>query len=271
MGRHLQSNRSRTAARARHVHALEWLVRVHWDHPRRQELSDALGERLVTPLHLAPHRKQWTEALNEQLASVPVLDVVDLIPWPGIRSAIRWLEGNFSDVILPAFQEASAHQRFLEHEEGLHVTGYWETAHIAHPKCKADLYPKFCKLLKAIYRALPVRHGIQEVRFARMHPDTRVAEHTASTNQRVKIHCGVENPSDIGMSIADGYVTWKEGKCYYIDDSYSHHILAGPNDLPRTILELKVVHPDLAWADYLDEDTGEPVKNPYRWRKRTEL
>ncbi|CAE7631597.1 ANK1, partial [Symbiodinium sp. CCMP2456] len=37
-GRHLQSNRSRTAARARHVHALEWLVRVHWDHPRRQEL-----------------------------------------------------------------------------------------------------------------------------------------------------------------------------------------------------------------------------------------
>ncbi|CAE7450393.1 ASPH [Symbiodinium natans] len=230
-----------------------------------------MGERLCVRLHLAPHRRQWTEALNEQLVSIPVLDTVDAVPWPGMRSAIQWLEGNFSEVLLPAFKEARAHRRFTEHGEGLHLTGMWETAHISHQKCQAQLYPSFCKLLQAIRKALPVRRGITQARFARMHPGTRVAEHTASTNQRIKIHCGVENPSNVTMFIADSSITWREGKCYYVDDSYAHHILSGPKDLPRTILELKVVHPDLAWADFLDEETGELIQNPFRRRARAEL
>ncbi|CAJ1427567.1 unnamed protein product [Effrenium voratum] len=213
----LRKNQTRVQVRAVHVEVIEWLVRHHRDHPRRAQFVESIGHRLLQ-LGVVPNIYQWSELLNEELSSFPVLDHSwQSIPWPGVLSALRWLEGNFTDRLLPAFELAKQKQLFNEHPEGLHLTGYWETAYVWQGGCKVDVYPKVCELLKAIYRAWPTKRGIQEARFARMHPKTLVVDHTADTNQRIKIHCGIENPSNVTMHIANVSVTWQPGRCVLVD------------------------------------------------------
>jgi len=264
----LVSNRSRTEARAQHVHVFEWLARHHRGVAVQPELSARLGHRMVR-LGLIPHRRQWCEILNEQLASFPLKDpAVDEIPWPGLRDALQWLEGNFTNVMLPAYERSYQMENFYqEHNEGIHVTGQWEAAYfLSHPKkCKTADFPEMCKLLNDVDGALPTTVGVQQARFARMQPGTIVVEHTADTNQRIKIHCGVVNPSGVTMEIADTKLTWQEGRCYVVDDSYAHSIEAKSDAAARTILELKITHPDLAWAQALHDDEGHLLeRNPYR-------
>ncbi|CAK9056444.1 unnamed protein product [Durusdinium trenchii] len=270
----LRDNRTRTSVRAAHVKVMEWLVRHHRDHPRRKQLADSIGQRLVH-LGLVTHPYQWAEVLNEQLSSFPVLDPhTDPIPWPGVAKALQWLETNYT-LLLSAFHGAAKHHRFREHPEGLHLTGLWETAYISRERCNRKSYPEVCHLLEVIDEIWPkvdeaeAMEAVLEARFARLHPGTAVVEHTADTNQRIKIHCGIENPSNVTMFIGHAQVCWQPGRCYLVDDSYAHHISSEDSDQPRTILELKVAHPDLVWADYLDEEDGTLV--PKRSGGRSEL
>eukprot|EP00930_Biecheleria_cincta_P016486 TRINITY_DN13390_c0_g1_i1.p1 TRINITY_DN13390_c0_g1~~TRINITY_DN13390_c0_g1_i1.p1 ORF type:complete len:232 (-),score=38.34 TRINITY_DN13390_c0_g1_i1:79-774(-) len=219
-------------------------------------------------LGLIPHRSQWCEILNEQLASFPLRDpAVDEIPWPGLRDALQWLEGNFTSVMLPAYERSCRMDNFYkEHEEGIHVTGQWEAAYFVSspPTCKTTDFPEMCKLLKDVDQALPTTMGVQQARLARMQPGTIVVEHTADTNQRIKIHCGVVNPSGVTMAIADTKLTWQEGRCYVVDDSYAHSIEAKSDAAARTILEIKITHPDLAWAQALHDEDGHLLeRNPF--------
>ncbi|CAE8639826.1 unnamed protein product, partial [Polarella glacialis] len=226
-------NQTRTLARGRHVKIFEWLLRHHRDKPSCPELADRLGRRLVR-LGLARHPTHWTEILNEEVFSAPLLDPrKDHIRWPEVREALSWLEGNFTSVMLPEFQSSSG--GFGEHDEGLHVTGYWEADYLIEGRdmtCDDQRFPGMCQLLRAVDDVLPTRSGIQfsgipsllQARFARLHPGTLVVDHTADTNQRIKIHCGVVNPSRVSMQIADTVLTWEEGKCYVVDDSFAHSI-----------------------------------------------
>ena len=97
---------------------------------------------------------------------------------------------------------------------------------------------------------------IQEARFATLHPGTVVGQHTSSTNQRIKVHCGIRNPSRIAIQIANHSLVWEEGKCILIDDSYEHALSSPKEAQRRTILELKISHPDLDHAPLLDDEDG---------------
>ncbi|CAE7668374.1 ASPH, partial [Symbiodinium necroappetens] len=216
---------------------------------------ERVSQRLYQ-LGLTPSPYQWTERLNEQLTPFVLIDPeTQEVPWPGPASALSWLEGNFSDVILPAFAAANDAGAWQEHDEGLHNAGHWELAWIwQDDKCEAKWHPKVCDLVQDIQDIWPAREALLSARFSRMNPNTEVMDHTAATNQRIKIHCGVYNPSNVTMFIADQELTWRRGHCVLLDDSYGHRLATAATDEPRTILEIKIYHPDLAWADCLDDD-----------------
>ncbi|CAE7221355.1 asphd2 [Symbiodinium natans] len=242
---------------------MDWLARNHRRHPRRKELMEKVSQRMFQ-LGLTPSPHQWTERLNEQLTPFVLMDPeTQSIPWPGPASALSWLAGNFSTVILPAFSSASKAGAWEEHDEGLHNAGHWELAWIwREDECQAKWHPEVCRLVEDVQAIWPTREALLSARFSRMNPNTEVMEHTSATNQRIKIHCGVHNPSNVTMYIADKELTWRRGHCFLLDDSYGHRLATAATDEPRTILEIKIYHPDLAWADCLDDDGGLEERTP---------
>ena len=189
-----------------------------------------------------------------------------------------------------------------EQGEGMHVTGIWESMAFGDGEgsmCRGAKYnqvprkhfPESCHLLprfeafvKKRYKNDRIRSGggsegaskhaggqvedvddfpfIQETRLLRLNPGTRVIEHTSSTNQRIKIHCGITNPDRISMKIAEEpSLVWEEGKCTLLEDSFGHSIVAGADVRPRVILQLKIAHPEFfaaMKAGRVIEEVGEP-------------
>ena len=77
-----------------------------------------------------------------------------------------------------------------------------------------------------------------------LQPGTRLIRHTSSDNQRIKLHCGILNPSNVSMKIANETLTWQPGACTLLDDSFEHWVVhKGPED--RVILDIVVEHPDI--------------------------
>jgi len=66
------------------------------------------------------------------------------------------------------------------------------------------------------------------------------------------------------MEIANDTLTWKDGVCYLIDDSFEHAVVSPKwQKRPRAILEIKMTHPDLATS------TGVLEMTSYRSHKGT--
>lgn len=98
-------------------------------------------------------------------------------------------------------------------------------------------------------RALKGPHPwLLEARFHLMLPGTNVMKHTATNNQRLKVHCGLWNPGLVSLQISNWTLAWGEGKCIIIDDSFEHAIRFQPGQQARAILQLKITHPDLNTA-----------------------
>jgi len=209
--------------------------------------------------------------------------------WPFLDAAIDALERTIPSVQIE-FDAAHKAGLAVEHGEGIHLTGMWDLIHMgcpvgpaageleesqAHPMANGQrgMFPKTCQALREFdhaanqgrtFKAVEVRGGgvkgrhphIQEARFATLHPGTVVGQHTSSTNQRIKVHCGIRNPSRIAIQIANHSLVWEEGKCILIDDSYEHALSSPKEAQRRTILELKISHPDLDHAPLLDDEDG---------------
>ena len=128
--------------------------------------------------------------------------------------------------------------------------------------CLTESFPATCDALARFVRALPRCRGgclrlpppyyeayhVAHVAFNTLQPGTELVRHTSSDNQRIKIHCGVSNPSGVAMEIANETVRWREGACVLLDDSFEHALASEAHDKPRTILEIKLVHPDFETA-----------------------
>jgi Aspartyl/Asparaginyl beta-hydroxylase len=82
--------------------------------------------------------------------------------------------------------------------------------------------------------------------FSIMNPETHVPPHTSELNTRMRYHLGIEVPqSDIHFRIHDQRITWKQGKCIKIDDSYEHEVFQ-QSDRRRVLFVLDVPHPELS-------------------------
>jgi len=275
--------------RRQHVQWIEWIS--HFQRPL-QYLSEAVKRRAAYKLGLMPHHQQWTEVLNMALASAPVHRCqghvgcpkeLERSRWPQLDTAIDALERT-----IPAMRREfdAAHQAGMarEHGEGIHLKGMWDLIHmgcagfiVTSPEGLGEnagergMFPNTCQALRDFEKATtqgqtlrpidaegrkaPHPH-IQEARFATLHPGTVVGLHTSSTNQRIKVHCGIRNPSRIPIQIANASLIWEEGRCILIDDSYEHKLSSPQEAHRRTILELKISHPDLNHAHLLDNEEG---------------
>lgn len=257
---------------------IEYLVRHH---PDQVEVVDRVKRRGAYGLGLWPTHQQWSEVYNEGFWNTgrPVHHDKGRQFWPKLAEAVRILEEG-SHVFLEEFLHAPTGGT-REHEEGLHLYGMWSVSYIARsPKgafvkgCWDKAFPKTCALLRR-FSAVACEAGrpsstdlrkchvpaIQSARFATLQPGTKVVYHTSTTNQRLKVHCGVENPDGVHMRIANETLTWQPGRCYLLDDSFEHYLESQEGQRPRTILELKISHPDLGLEGgvFLDGESALPV------------
>merc|ERR1712023_170704 len=94
--------------------------------------------------------------------------------------------------------------------------------------------------------------------------------HTSTTNQRLKVHCGIPNPDGVSMHIANDTVQWQRGRCVLLEDSWEHELSSESWQRPRTIVELKLPHPDVGpgGAPGLSLETGLPVRPRRKSKKR---
>ena len=101
---------------------------------------------------------------------------------------------------------------------------------------------------RAARRELGPHPWLLEARYHLMLPGTRVMLHTATNNQRLKVHCGIRNPGNVALRISNWTLPWAEGRCMIIDDSFEHQIVFEPGQQARAILQLKISHPDLSFS-----------------------
>jgi len=80
--------------------------------------------------------------------------------------------------------------------------------------------------------------------FSRLGPHTRVAPHAGPTNMRVRLHLGIDVPSNCGIRAGDVSATWTTGKCLAFDDSFLHEVW-NESDRERIVLVVDCWHPDL--------------------------
>lgn len=251
----------------RHAHSLllTWLARQH---AVRVDLRRALMQRAAFDLGLWPSEWQWPVVYHKLLGfhAVPLYTMSTIRGrWPSLADAILWLQGTILSVFRSEYQSATALRSLEEeHPEGLHVSGKWRVSYLMEDanSCKRDVFPGSCASLATFDRKIRIANQgfVQAARFASLHPGTKVIPHTSVTNQRLKIHCGLSNPDKVNLSIANTSYTWEPGVCVLIDDSFEHEIVSGPRDRVRTILEIKLQHPDLeASGMFLDEESGQSI------------
>jgi len=265
-------------------------------------LAMHVARRAAYTYNLIPHHQQWTEVLNPGLKSQPVHRCIghDGCPpalerssWPFVEEAVEALEKAIPNM-RREYDAMRSEGLFKEHDEGIHITGFWDLIRIPYSegKChnqgdlsskkRCQMSQKSVAAFNAFERIIqkgsvarpshdgsesPAKEGenilfvkhphIQEARFATLHPDTVVTKHTSSTNQRLKVHCGIYNPSGVSIQIANMSLAWKEDRCIVIDDSYEHHLFTTSHDERRTILEIKFSHPDLRHAALYDDEEGQ--------------
>lgn len=256
------------AARKGHVEFCEWLSRHH---PYRADLREKLMIRASDRLALWPSRWQWSEAFHEKIgvSSAPHFPQEQLRErWPVLADQVATLQSGIVSSFIEEHDQVltSKASRPSEHPEGIHVTGTWTVLYLMDGRgsCKKDQFPRSCAILESFDNAIRSagQGRINAARFASLHPGTKVVPHTATSNQRLKVHCGIANPDGVQLRIADLSLEWKRGECLVIDDSFEHELESKPNQRVRTILELKIEHPDLRSSGFsVSEETGKLISD----------
>ena len=251
--------------------------------PTVHHLVEGLKQQLHSRLGLTTHLDQWPADLNHALRAQPIhrcIGHVGCTPahahsthWPALEAAVEGLEAVLQFIAPEAFHTfGSTAGLMYEGPEGLHREGSWRAVDVVRlrelvdgppPAFRCALMeqaPRTCTALAAfaetmvgeaarqVQRDLGPHPWLLEARFHLMTPGTRVMQHTATNNQRIKIHCGIRNPGNVALQIGNWSIPWQEGKCMIIDDSFEHQVVFEAGQQARVILQLKVSHPDLNTA-----------------------
>ena len=267
--------------RAAHRDLILWLSLRQ---PKLTHLIDRLKRQLWSRLGLTTHPDQWPSDLNRRLRAQPVHRCAGIegcdawhaqAAWPALEMAVRRLEAALPLIAPEAFALFSpAAQRAYEEPEGLQREGSWRAVDVVPLREVADGPPELadaglrcalgegapatCAALasfavdmvalehRAVRRELGPHPWLLEARYHLMLPGTTVMLHTATNNQRLKVHCGLRNPGKVALRISNYTMPWAEGRCMVIDDSFEHQIAFEPGQQARAILQLKISHPDLS-------------------------
>ena len=121
-----------------------------------------------------------------------------------------------------ALEGAGLHFQRSWHEFGLWAFGREDTAH-------CERAPFTCGLLRKMIGATGTTVG--DIKFSLMQPGTVVRPHTGPSNQRVRVHLGLEVPAGCcEITVAEESRQWAEGELLCFDDSFGARAPRPPAD-----------------------------------------
>ncbi|WP_167391605.1 aspartyl/asparaginyl beta-hydroxylase domain-containing protein [Mesorhizobium temperatum] len=134
---------------------------------------------------------------------------------------------------------------FCDEAEDIARTGRWSVLFLEKNGVRRDEVCNLCPTTAAVLETHRQEIGGAGVAyFSCLDPGTRIAPHRGATNTRLRLHLGLEVPTECGMSVGgvDGH--WQEGRCAVFDDSFIHSVW---NDSARrrVVLIVDLWHPDL--------------------------
>ena len=252
-------------------------------------LAQAVQQHMASGLGLLLHPQQWTETVNRGLRSQPVHRCaghegcpagMGRSAWPALDRALDALEAE-----LPALREeydsTDLRSLFSAVVPGGFSRGQYYRVnipyHTSNRSCAAPTL-RLCSALRAFddtaksddpkadggYQQpsphdglVKVHPRIVSVRYVVLRPGSEFKTHTARSNQKIKVHCGVHNAGQVALRLANWSIPWVEGHCMLIDTSYEHAIAAMHDAPTRVVLEIKMSHPDLNHVPELTEHKAE--------------
>lgn len=195
--------------------------------------------------------------INSRLRPFPTL-----FYYPGIRSSSFWKANDFStaklleekfNIIQSEFLEVSKSHKLssdyqmIDKEKSLHK-GNWDWfSYISKGEIQHNfehVFPKTFSILEQVEDKMtgtPFSYCF----FSRLDPKSSISAHYGPCNIRLRLHLGLDIPSDCHIIVGDVQRTWKNGKCIVFDDTYIHEVANNNENNSRTILLLDIWHPDL--------------------------
>lgn len=196
--------------------------------------------------------------INSTLRPYPTL-----FYFPGIRSNPFWdktniksvkvLEDNYN-IIKEEFSKIQQDKikvendyKITDHDKFLHK-GDWEWySYISKGQKKETFkthFPKTYEILDSIEDKM-IGTPFSYCFLSKLSPLSSISPHYGPCNIRLRIHLGIDIPSDCHIQVADKKQSWEEGKCLVFDDTYIHEVKNQNKDSFRTILLLDIWHPDI--------------------------
>jgi hypothetical protein len=111
-----------------------------------------------------------------------------------------------------------------------------------------------CPLTAKLLDTFPVNKPFGFVFFSQLKPGTQIYPHTGSTNLRLRVHLGLQVPSEqdgrfAHIKVAEENHPWLEHGCIAFDDSYIHSVeykaANNKGDTLRTVLIVDLWQPDI--------------------------
>lgn len=173
--------------------------------------------------------------------------------WETTRFVTDVLEGRAADILAEQARASTAPAFLQRHPaSGLHpaLTGnawgiheVWRRGSFL-PGARNRL-PILCATLDEL---IPRLAPTGQVAFHTMQPGARLRPHADGPNTTLTCHLGIDVPDGCWLRIAGESRTWSNGRCLWFDHSFEHDA-ANESQLPRTILLLDIVHPEITPAE----------------------
>jgi aspartyl/asparaginyl beta-hydroxylase (cupin superfamily) len=192
-----------------------------------------------------------------------------LFSFPGIKSSPLWNKKDFKIVKILEENYSIIKQEYLkkqseklessskgiendykttDHEKYLHQ-GNWEWNSFISKGSKQDSFklnfPKTYEILDSIEDKmlnLPFSYAF----FSKLTAGSKISAHYGPCNIRLRVHLGIDVPSDCNLKLADKIIHWEEGKCIVFDDTYLHEVHNSNKQMDRTILLFDIWHPEIS-------------------------
>ena len=130
----------------------------------------------------------------------------------------------------------------VHYQRSWHEFSLWAFGRQKVDNCKRT--PFTCGLLANMAEA--TRTTVGDIKFSLMQPGTVVRPHTGPSNQRIRVHLGLDVPSEgCEITVAGDTKGWEEGGLLIFDDSFEHSVVHRGIDGQRLVLIVDMLHPDV--------------------------
>lgn len=161
--------------------------------------------------------------------------------------AVTPLENSYS-IIKEELNQLRLENRFINQPDGLSKPNHWSVLMLFMPEVKFEVNCARCPQTTSIVESIPGAISAGMWRFLFLAPGSAIAPHYGPVNTRIRIHLGLQIPSDCAIRVGVNTNNWEEGKCIILDDSFEHEAWNRSEHI-RIIFMVDIWHPDLTKAE----------------------